>query len=81
MKPTRWIGVGIFLVGMIVLCSYSVYPIYNPDVEDATMLLGVRIGTTLLIIGAVILIVEISVERYREYKKMKEEITEEDLRP
>lgn len=34
-----------------------------------------------MIIGAAILIVELSIERYREYKKMKEEITEEELRP
>ncbi|MHC1567040.1 MAG: hypothetical protein ACXQT5_07210 [Candidatus Syntropharchaeia archaeon] len=81
MKITGWIGTGIFLAGIIVLGGYSIYPVYNPNVEDTTMLFGIKAGITLLIIGGVMLMVELCIERYREYKEMKEKFTEEELRP
>ena len=81
MEVTKLIGVGIFLAGIIVLSGFSIYPVYITDVEDTTILLGIRIGMGMLITGAALLIVVLCVERYGEYKETREKITEEDLRP
>ncbi|HUV03335.1 MAG TPA: hypothetical protein VMW67_07895 [Desulfobacteria bacterium] len=74
-------GVVVFVVGVVIMMAYSVYPLYNMDVEDATMLFGLRVSMALMGIGAAILIITMSIERYRDWKKMKEEIDEKELRP
>jgi anaerobic C4-dicarboxylate transporter len=75
------VGVGIFLAGLVIMIAYSVYPLYNTAVEELTMLFGMQVSMALMGIGAAILLVTMSFERYKEWKKMKEEISEEDLRP
>ena len=77
----KWSGVVIFLIGLIILSVISFYPIYDTDVDDDSMLFGVRFGMSWLIIGGSIILIDISIERYREYKEMSEKISEEDLRP
>ncbi|MDY6958871.1 MAG: hypothetical protein SVK08_06895 [Halobacteriota archaeon] len=77
----KWSGVVIFLIGIIILSAISFYPIYDTDVDDDSMLFSVRFGMTWMIIGGAIILIDISVERYREYKEMSEKIPEEDLRP
>ena len=85
MKITTWVGVAVFLVGILIMGAYSMYPLFNPEVEESTMeattLFGMRISIAMMAIGAAILIITMSVERYKEWKKMKEEISEEELRP
>jgi anaerobic C4-dicarboxylate transporter len=81
MKITNWAGVAVFLVGMVIMGAYSIYPLFNSQVEESTILFGMRVSMVLMGIGAAILIITMSVERYKEWKKMKEEISEDDLRP
>ncbi|MDY6965109.1 MAG: hypothetical protein SVM80_03960, partial [Halobacteriota archaeon] len=78
-KITRWTGVVIFLVGIILLSAISIFPLYSPDVEESDMLFGVRFGMGLLIIGGVIIFIDICIERYRDHLEMKEKISKEDL--
>jgi len=80
-KITNWAGVAVFLVGMVIMGAYSVYPLFNSKVEESTILFGMKVSMVLMGIGAAILIIAMSIERYKEWKKMKEEISEEDLRP
>ncbi|MDY6866027.1 MAG: hypothetical protein SVY15_08680 [Halobacteriota archaeon] len=77
----KWSGVVIFLIGLIILSVISFYPVYDADVDDDSMLLSVRFGMTWMIIGGAIILIDISIERYREYKEISEKIPEEDLRP
>lgn len=81
MKPTAWAGVSVFLVGLVIMGAYSMYPLFKPDIEELTILLGIKISVAMMGIGAAILIITMSFDRYKEWKKMKEEISEEDLRP
>jgi hypothetical protein len=74
-------GVVVFVVGVVIMMAYSVYPLFNMEVEDATMLFGMRVSMALMGIGAAMLIITMSIERYRDWKKMKEEIDEKELRP
>jgi len=80
MKISSWIGVSLFLIGIITLGVSGLMPLYG-EVESNEILLIVKIGVALLIIGAIIIILQLSLERYKERKKIKEEIPEEDLRP
>ena len=77
----KWVGVAVFLVGMVTMGAYSLYPIFGSDVEESTMLFGIKVSVAMMGIGAVIVILTMSFERYKEWKKMKEEISEEELRP
>lgn len=81
MNVVKWTGIVVFLIGFIVMMGYSVYPIFNPEVEDSTMLFGMKVSLILMGIGAAIALIAMSIERYQEWKKMKEEIDEKELRP
>lgn len=81
MNITKWVGVAVFLAGVVIMGAYSMYPLFNPEVEESAILSGIRVGIAMMGIGAGILIITIGFERYKEWKKMKEEISEEDLRP
>ncbi|MBK5190306.1 MAG: hypothetical protein JJE19_02250 [Methanosarcinales archaeon] len=81
MNAVKWAGVAVFLVGMVIMGAYSMYPLFYQNVEESTILFGMKISLVLMGIGAAILIITMSIERYKDWKKMKEEIDEEDLRP
>ena len=81
MNAVKWAGVAVFLVGMVIMGVYSMYPLFYQKVEESTILFGMKIRLVLMGIGAAILIIAMSIERYKDWKKMKEEISEEDLRP
>ncbi len=81
MNITKWVGVVVFLVGMVIMGAYSMYPVFNPEVGESAILSGIRVSMVVMAIGAAILIITIGFERYKEWKKMKEEISEEELRP
>ncbi|MCW3133003.1 MAG: hypothetical protein N2V78_01555 [Methanophagales archaeon] len=42
MKPTAWAGVSVFLVGLVIMGAYSMYPLFKPDIEESTILLGIK---------------------------------------
>jgi len=81
MNAVKWAGVAVFLVGMVIMGVYSMYPLFYQKIEESTILFGMKVSMVLMGIGAAILIITMSVERYKDWKKMKEEISEEDLKP
>ncbi len=81
MKLLLWTGSLVFLTGLVIMSAYSMYPLFKPNVEEFTMLFGIRLSMVLMGIGGAILIITMSFERYKEWKRMKDEISEEDLRP
>lgn len=81
MKLMIWVGLLVFLAGMVILGVYSMYPLFNTAVEDYTVLFGIKVSMALMGIGAAILILAICFERYKEWKRFKDEIKEDDLRP
>ncbi len=80
-KLMLWAGSLVFLAGMVIMGAYSMFPLFKPKVGESTMLFGIRLSMVLMGVGAAILILTMSFERYKEWKRMKEEISEEDLRP
>jgi len=81
MKITTWVGVAVFLVGILIMGAYSMYPLFNPEAGESSILHGIKVSIAMMAIGAAILIITMGVERYKEWKKMKEEISREELRP
>ena len=81
MNTVKWAGVAVFLAGLLVMMAYSTYPLFCQQVEDSTILFGMKVSLVLMGIGSAILIISMSIERYKDWKKMKEEISEEELRP
>ncbi len=79
MKKTIMTGVSIFISGLILTIIFAVSPIFWMNEE--IMLWGMRAGFVLMGIGAVILIIFLSLERVNDNKKFKKEIKEKDLRP
>jgi len=76
-----WVGLLVFLAGMAILGAYSLYPLFNTELEEYTVLFGIKLSMALMGIGAAILILAICFERYKEWKRFKDEIKEKDLRP
>ena len=81
MNLAEWIGTVVFIAGLIIIGAYSIYPLFNLSVGEATLLFGMRLSIILMGIGAAIILVAMCFERYKDWKRMKEEISEEDLRP
>ena len=80
-KLMIWVGMLVFLAGMVIMGAYGLYPLFNPEVGEFTILFGIKLSIALMGIGAVIILITMCFERYTEWKRMKEEISEEDLRP
>ena len=56
MKITTWVGVAVFLVGILIMGAYSMYPLFKAEAEESTILLGIKISIAMMAIGAAILI-------------------------
>ena len=56
MKITTWVGVAVFLVGILIMGAYSMYPLFNSEAGESTILLGIKISIAMMAIGAAILI-------------------------
>ncbi len=80
-KLMIWVGMLVFLAGMVIMGAYCLYPLFNPEVGEFTILFGIKLSMALMGIGAVIILITMCFERYTEWKRMKEEISEEELRP
>ena len=80
-KLMIWVGMLVFLVGMAIMGAYGLYPLFNQEVGEFTILFGIKLSMALMGIGAVTILIRMCFERYIEWKRMKEEISEEDLRP
>ena len=81
MKLTIWVGMLVFLAGIVIMGAYGLYPLFDYEVSESTILFGIKLSMALMGIGAVTILIRMCFERYIEWKRMKEEISEEDLRP
>jgi len=73
------IGMALFVVGIILLIAYGLYLGFDELVQALDVMTGLIIA--LILIGFAILMASIVVEQRRDMKKMKEEISKEDLEP
>ncbi|KAF5427270.1 hypothetical protein C5S39_13760 [Candidatus Methanophagaceae archaeon] len=48
MKLMIWVGLLVFLAGMVIMGAYSMYPLFNTEVGDYTVLFGIKLSMALM---------------------------------
>lgn len=80
MKNGKTIGMILFVIGLIIIISYSVFEGFNNlSLENINLI--VAFGIAAIIVGLLILFITIIFEQQKGKKKMKDEIKKEDLEP
>ncbi len=78
MANEKTIGMVLFVIGIIILVAYSIYQEFQ-DIEIIDPIIAIGVGA--VIIGLLVLFISITIEQQKGKKKMKEEISKEDLEP
>ena len=79
MSKGTLIGFSLLIVGIIIWIAYGLYLGFEEIMQVLDIVTGSVIG--LIIIGLIVLFASILFEQRRDTKKMKEEISKEDLEP
>mgnify|MGYP000728172619 CR=1 FL=1 len=72
------IGSVIFIIGIVVEVLYSLFPLFVPETGFVE---GIKTGIALLVAGGAMILIGISIDRFKEYKIFKKEINKKDLIP
>jgi len=78
MDNGKTIGMILFVGGIILLIAYGIYQGFQ-EIEIIDPIIAIGVGA--IILGFLALLISIVVEQRKDTKKMKEEISKEDLEP
>ncbi len=78
MSNGKTIGMVLFVGGIIILIAYGLFLGFQ-NIESVDYIIAIGAGT--IIIGILTLLISIIIEQREDTKKMKEEISKEDLEP
>ena len=78
MSNGKTIGMILFVGGIILLIAYGIYQGFQ-EIEIIDPIIAIGVGA--IILGFLALLVSIVIEQREDTKKMKEEISKEDLKP
>ena len=78
MSNGKTIGMILFVGGIILLIAYGIYQGFQ-EIEIIDPVIAIGVGA--IILGFLALLVSIVIEQRKDTKKMKEEISKEDLEP
>jgi low affinity Fe/Cu permease len=78
MSNGKIIGMVLFVGGIIILIAYGLFLGFQ-NIESVDYIIAIGAGT--IIIGILTLLISIIIEQREDTKKMKEEISKEDLKP
>ena len=78
MNNGKKIGMALFVLGLLILIIYGFYQGFQ-NIKEIDLVIG--LGSGFLLIGLVTLFASILIEQRQGTKKMKEEISREDLEP
>ena len=79
MSKGTLIGFSMLIGGIVIWIAYGLYLGFEEMMQAIDLVTGFVIG--LIVIGLIVLFVSILFEQRRDTKKMKEEISKEDLEP
>lgn len=79
MSKGTLIGFSLLISGILIWIAYGIYLGFEEIMQVLDLVTGFVIG--LMIIGLIVLFVSIILEQRKDTKKMKEEISKEDLKP
>ena len=78
MSNGKTVGMVLFVGGIIILIAYGLFLGFQ-NIESVDYIIAIGAGT--IIIGILTLLISIIIEQREDTKKMKEEISKEDLEP
>jgi len=78
MSNGKTVGMVLFVGGIIILIAYGLFLGFQ-NIESVDYIIAIGAGA--IIIGILTLLVSIIIEQREDTKKMKEEISKEDLEP
>ena len=78
MSNGKTIGMILFVGGIILLIAYGIYQGFQ-EIEIIDPVIAIGVGA--IILGFLALLISIAIEQREGTKKMKEEISKEDLEP
>ncbi len=78
MNNGKKIGMALFVLGLLILIIYGFYQGFQ-NIKEIDLVIA--LGSGILLIGLVTLFASIIIEQRQGTKKMKEEISKEDLEP
>ena len=78
MSNGKTIGLVLFVGGIIILIAYGLFQGFQ-NIESVDYIIAIGAGT--IIIGILTMLISIIIEQREDTKKMKEEISKEDLEP
>ena len=78
MSNGKTIGMVLFVGGIIILIAYGLFLGFQ-NIESIDYIIAIGAGT--IIIGILTMLISIIIEQREDTKKMKEEISKEDLKP
>lgn len=79
MSKGTLVGFSLLIGGIVIWIAYGFYLGFEEIMQALDLVTGFVIG--LIIIGLIVLFVSIVIEQRKDTKKMKEEISKEDLEP
>ena len=79
MSKGTLVGFSMLIGGIVIWIAYGLYLGFEEIMQALDLVTGFVIG--LVIIGLIVLFVSIVIEQRKDTKKMKEEISKEDLEP
>ena len=79
MSNGKTIGLGLFILGIILLIAYGFYLGFEELMEAFDIISGIFTG--IIILGILVLIISIIIEQRKDTKKTMEKIKKEDLEP
>jgi len=79
MSKGTLIGFSLLIAGILIWIAYGLYLGFEEIMQALDLVTGFVIG--LIIIGLLVLFASIILEQRKDTKKMKEEISKEDLEP
>ncbi len=79
MSKGTLIGFSLLIGGILIWIAYGFYLGFEEIMQEINIVTGFVIG--LVVIGLIVLFTSILFEQRRDTKKMKEEISKEDLEP
>ena len=79
MSKGTLVGLSMLIGGIVIWIAYGLYLGFEEIMQAIDLVTGFVIG--LIVIGLIVLFVSILIEQRRDTKKMKEEISKEDLEP
>ncbi|MEA3457221.1 MAG: hypothetical protein U9R21_00910 [Candidatus Thermoplasmatota archaeon] len=78
MSNGKTVGMVLFVGGIIILIAYGIYQGFQ-EIEIIDPVIAIGVGA--IILGFLALLVSIVIEQRKDTKKMKEDISKEDLEP